>query len=476
MEVFANAKNRLSGNINDDINLLVVGPPRGGFTLLISVLNHLVQDGIIKIGRDLGQTLVNIFVPVLGEFVNRASSRFFGGKLGAQRYIYNGEFKLLVGGPKWLDTGNNDLVCIRKYIGIKDHGDFLMVTSHPKCVLDYYDVVHSHNPLPWTKDRYYCDYKKFASIRNPVGIINSSVFSINALTSEYIQRCTEHDAETIRRQLALYKLSDLKFFEGLVSWLKDYFDEFMRVKNDFCYLMRWEDLLTCPVKTIIDIAEAAGAEISNTYSRKLWAKLAYRNLTVHHKHNFRKGAGVVGDWKNYLTNTHLEILKNRGFSPFLKEFGYDEIWELDEAQYTPFQKAVQDYLDHGKVFSRENVDRNIFTFAYNKSNLAPSGTRSECFTSYPKRKNVEILRSTFRDEAMLQEFLDLMEDIVGVVNRFLYSILELSGADGETALDLLIQLSGKYRKRIEAELLSDEVGGLDSAFKRAEAIVRAQRL
>ena len=83
MEVFANAKNRLSGNINDDINLLVVGPPRGGFTLLISVLNHLVQDGIIKIGRDLGQTLVNIFVPVLGEFVNRASSRFFGGKLGA---------------------------------------------------------------------------------------------------------------------------------------------------------------------------------------------------------------------------------------------------------------------------------------------------------------------------------------------------------------------------------------------------------
>ncbi|MBW2021019.1 MAG: hypothetical protein JRI58_14010 [Deltaproteobacteria bacterium] len=123
--------------------------------LLISVLNHLVQDQIIKIKRNLCQNVINTFIPVLGDYLDRASTHFFEERLGHEDYIYNGEFKLLVGGPKWLDRENSEMVCIRKYVGIKDKGDFLLVISHPKCVLDYYDVVHSHNPRQWTNDPYY---------------------------------------------------------------------------------------------------------------------------------------------------------------------------------------------------------------------------------------------------------------------------------------------------------------------------------
>ncbi|MBW2075829.1 MAG: hypothetical protein JRI58_13985 [Deltaproteobacteria bacterium] len=177
-----------------------------------------------------------------------------------------------------------------------------------------------------------------------------------------------------------------------------------------------------------------------------------------------------------MTNTHLQIIKDLGFGPFLQEFGYEEIWELDESRYTPFQRRLKDYLDHGKVFPKEDIDENIFTFAYNKTNLKASGVAFQFFKSYPKRKDVEILRSTFRDETMVEEFLDMMEEKVGVVNSFLYNILEFTDIESHRAIDFLNGLRSSYWKRFEAELGREDMDRFDGAFKIADAIMREANL
>lgn len=51
-----------------------------------------------------------------------------------------------------------------------------------------------------------------ASVRNPIGIINSASFSLNAMGSEYIQRfMPNEDEETIRQRHGAYKLIDMDF-------------------------------------------------------------------------------------------------------------------------------------------------------------------------------------------------------------------------------------------------------------------------
>ena len=34
-----------------------------------------------------------------------------------------------------------------EYIGVKNKGDFTLITSHPIKVLDQYEIVHSHGPF-----------------------------------------------------------------------------------------------------------------------------------------------------------------------------------------------------------------------------------------------------------------------------------------------------------------------------------------
>ena len=106
--------------------------------------------------------------------------------------------------------------------GIKNLGDFTLITSHPLELLDQYDIVHSHGPFSnWIDQEPFNNYQRISSVRNPFGIINSAAHSINSLASEYIQReLSDKDAEQLRVNLAYNKLSDLKFFKALLKPLK----------------------------------------------------------------------------------------------------------------------------------------------------------------------------------------------------------------------------------------------------------------
>jgi hypothetical protein len=325
---------------------------------------------------------------------------------------------LLVGGPKWLNPKNPEMAHIRKYIGIKGISDFLAVLSIPKYAMDYDRVIHSHShPDRWLADSYYSAHIKFASIRNPLDVLNSSVFSLNALTGDYIDQNTNEDSNTIRERLGLYKYTDLNFIEGLINPLLDYLQVFVTVKDRY-FVMRWEDLITDGAKTIFAISQQARLPVAESVAENLWNEMKFRNQTLHHRHNFRKG--IIGDWKNHMVNEHLDIIKNHGIEEHMQELGYGKIQYLNENDYTPFQKKVAKYIHSGTVFD-EFDDPDLFMFAFNKSNFRSS---KYDFISYTNGGLVEIERSSIKDEVLLKGFLDAVELNLKPINESIKGIYQ----------------------------------------------------
>ena len=191
-----------------DFNPLVVGYPRTGFTLLISIIAEISNHTNCK---KQGYHALKKFCDTAGMQIAEHIEQVFQRRGITNDLLYNYNFKQMVGGPKWLKEGQSDTACFRKYIGVKGKGDFTLITSHPRQVMDYYEILHSHvAPSHWAAHPAYTEHQRFASIRHPAGTIASACFSLNALTSEYIQKfvAEEQDNDILRQKLALYKLSD----------------------------------------------------------------------------------------------------------------------------------------------------------------------------------------------------------------------------------------------------------------------------
>lgn len=398
---------------------LVIGSPRSGFALLGSVMSELLTMDPPR--RDLRQRLVAVTARQLQFSVSRAIEQAFESAGLADRLIFNANFRTICGGPKWVKPDTPSSACVRKYVGVRGMKDFTLVVSHPAEVLETDSVVHSHShPRLWTELPRYAGFVKLASVRNPIGIINSSLFSINALTSEYIQRYVpaEDDNDALRQRLALYKFTDLEFFSGIVRHYKAYFEEFLPVADRY-HVMRWEDLIERPEATISAIAAHCGLSVDAEHASQIWSRLDHVNLTGAHKHNFRRGKGIVGDWRNWITNRHLDIIHDHGLEATMHRFGYGRIEPLDETAYTPFQRQVADLLARGEIY-RGIPDPDLFGFAFNKSNLESSAFP---FKRYPWRTHTQVERSEFTDEGLVMAVWDAAEAATGELNAIFEAIL-----------------------------------------------------
>jgi len=443
---------------------LVVGAPRSGFALLASVLIHFVPLAPRK--SDPRQRVLNALMRNLGDHVSAAIVKAFASRGITGNLLYNANFRYVTGGPKWLKKGAPDTACFRKYIGVRGMGDFTLVTTHPRQLLDMDEIVHSHSdPGLWLNHPGYRDYVKYASVRNPIGVLNSAVFSLNALSSEYIQKFVppERDNHGLREPLALYKFTDLDFYEGLVRFLAPYLREFLQHRHGYT-VMRWEDLVTEPVPTIRRLAAAANLEVTEDLARRIWAKLDHVNLTQAHKHNYRPGAGIVGDWKSRVVNEHLEIARRHGLEEIAVELGYEPFGRLDESRYTPFQQCAADFIRRGEVY-REFFDPDLFTFAFNKSNLVSDKFP---FRRPGWREHTSIERSIFKDEALEHAIWDVAEEATRDLNEFLRDFL--SGACSAQA-DTLPHLQA-LRRRHEKGLGASDPVRFAEAFRAAEREAR----
>lgn len=399
---------------------LVVGAPRSGFTLLCSVLSHLHYLGKPKI--TLRQRLLNELVAAFGDHPAVAIEKAVHAAGAAEALVYSPAFRQLTGGPKWLKPDCPTTACFRKYIGLRGLGDFSLITSHPRQVLDQDDNVHSHvDPDRWLAEPAYADYQKFASVRSPVDLVNSSLLSINALTSEYLQRFaqTEGDDEGLRERLALFKFTNLDFFEGVARFYRRWYDVFLPVRSGYI-VMRWEDLITQPTKTIQTLAGALDLPVDAEHATQIWARLSHRNLSGVHRHNFRTGGGRIGDWRRWMTNRHLEILEGLGFDDVYQALGFEPPVRITPEEYTPFQQQVEKLIGQGAAFE-DYPDRDLFRFAFNKSNL---DSDKFSFKRYGWKQTTSIERADFDDEGLLMGCWDAAEAAVLRCNTVFQSVLE----------------------------------------------------
>jgi hypothetical protein len=409
---------------------LVVGAPRSGFSLLISVVNSLL-DRCKERPRRSPRDEVMRWVVELASFYTTQKYRAAFARLGITHdLVFNGEFHLLVGGPKWLDGKNPGRACFRKYFGVRGMGDFLLVTSHPREVLEYDAVVHSHTaPGTWLREEYYTPFQKFTSIRNPVGILNSACFSLNAMASQYIQMFLPTESEEhVRQRHGLYKLTDLEFFRGLARFLKGYLDDYLSCHGRYL-VMPWEDLITRPAKTICQIAGALELPCSEQQAQQMWGPMDHVNLLRFHRHNYRKGHGIVGDWKNSLVNEHLDVLREYGFDRYMEALGYPPMGTLDPRSYSPYQKLVAQFLRRGETY-RDVGDRDLFGFAFNKSNI--DATKFG-FKAFPQRKWTRVERSTLARDEVVEAVSDAAEECCEKINAVLEQVFSRPAEDSAEA-------------------------------------------
>lgn len=410
---------------------LVVGVPRSGFSLLISVLTECcMRTGVVptrrqRVLRAMERDLGGMIADRIDAALNKAGCR--------DRLVFNDNFRRLVGGPRWLDERNPGRVCFRKYIGVRGIGDFTLVTSHPAGVLEADQVVHSHSGASaWPALEPFARCERFASVRNPFGVLNSSVFSINALASEYIQKYLppSQDTDALRQRLAAYKLTDLKFFRSLVQHLKRELEAYLPERGQYAE-MQWEDLIHDPIPTIRRLSGVAGAPVDTSVAEAIWRDLAHRNLTGAHRHNYRQGYGKVGNWRSWLIEEHLQLIRDAGLAPTIEALGYSSEEHIDPAAHTAFQREVKDALDNGRVVD-DTADRDLFTFAFNKTNIdfAKFGFRMGEW-----RESTRMERSSMRDPTIEERVADAAEPACVALNRFLGDLLPVDlDSEGAAAL------------------------------------------
>lgn len=396
---------------------IVIGAPRTGFTLTIGVTNAILNQcpPPEPPPRELWREALKGMIDLSSRYLTQRYLETFARHGLDKDVVFNGEFHLLVGGPKWLEKDRPERASIRKYFGVKGQGDFLMNTSFPREVLEYNDVIHSHlDPPLWLQQKCYENHKMIASVRNPLGVINSACFSLNAMASEYVQKFNNDDLsqDFIRQRHGLYKLSDLNFVRGLGEFLKKYLEQFLSVRDEYTWI-KWEDLIREPGRTIQYISEQIDAPITLEQAEAIWEPMDHVNTLQYHKHNYRRGKGIVGDWKNSMVNEHFEVLKELCFDEYLRELDYPEIPRLKTQDYSPYQKLVASHIQRGDIY--HNVgDMDLFGFAFNKSNIDASKYN---FRSLPKRDWTHVERTTVKNHAVVEEVSDAAEDGCTKVNQ-----------------------------------------------------------
>jgi hypothetical protein len=335
----------------------VLGLPRTGFSLTISILNHLEQTQYID-------TENKLKIEAADQYWQSEINDMFEG----QPILFNPNFKFLLGGPIWNSDQKGTRAYFRKYIGFEGHGDITLIISLPLEVLKYYPVIHSHGPFSdWSVLNK--TNTLISTIRHPASILASSCLSLNALASEHLQKNYPEgfDTSEFRNDLAAYKLSDLKFFKALITPLKKGLIDYLNVRSQF-HEIRFEELITHPNEKILELSDLIGCQLDQVESIELWNMLKNRNLTGAHLHNYRERGGDDNLYQKVLTPEHLKVINDEGLGDVIKQCGYQTLNEEQLYQNSEIQLRLRESFDSGSI-DDAILDRELFGYAFNKSNL-----------------------------------------------------------------------------------------------------------
>ena len=385
--------------------LSVLGFPRTGFTLLISIIIELRNLHSIQTKKQ----IIADRLQRMEHFQNTVPKKietFLGENKLSKALIFNANFHHPLGGPNWIDEDRKTL-CVRKYVGVKGLGDATFIISLPLEFILHHEIPHSHGPLkPWKEQ--YPEATVFHSVRAAAGTINSAVHSINALTSEYLQRwyanIDEYEEDLIRKGLALAKLSDLNFFQAMVEPMRKSYAELANNKDNV-KLFHWENILSSPTQTILRISQELNLNTSYDDAEAIWAKIGFKNLTQSHKHNYRSlGKKLTGHYSS-LVNEHIEILRNNDFLALSKQLQLEPPSFIDERNYTDFQKILGSNIKKGNVIHYAK-DVELYWLSFQKTNI--DFTKFD-FRVFGWRKHTKLERTNINDEQITNRLWDIFE-------------------------------------------------------------------
>jgi len=381
----------------------VLGFPRTGFTLLISIITelNLIAHHFDKPNKN--DEISDRFKYFSNSVPDEIESTLRNYGIDNE-IIFNKNFHHPLGGPNWIDEEKNTL-CIRKYIGIKGLGDLTVIISLPLDYIYYHSIPHSHGPIsPWIND----NNQIFHSIRSPAGTINSAVHSINALTSEYIQRWRPNlsliEEESIRSNLALTKLSDLNFFEAMVKPMQSSFRELANLSSQV-QLYKWEDIIANPVQTILRISDELGFKTTVNQAAQIWSKIGHRNLTQNHQHNHRNfGSKLTGHYSS-LINEHIEMLRSYDFTQLARELGVEPPSYIDPKCYNDFQKSLSLSIASDEKL-KYTEDEELYWLSFQKSNI--DFTKFD-FKVFDWKVHSKLERTNIQDDMLTHQIWDVFE-------------------------------------------------------------------
>ena len=183
-----------------------------------------------------------------------------------------------------------------------------------------------------------------------------------------------------------------------------------------------------------------GLPVTVRQGTNIWRPMDHVNTLQHHKHNFRKGKGIVGDWKNSLVNEHFEILRDMGYNDCLNALGYPSIPDVNPNDYSPYQKLVACHIQRGDIY--QNVgDMDLFGFAFNKSNIDASKFN---FKSLPKRQWSHVERTTVKNDAVVEAVADAAEEGCGAVNTIFKKWIDAKSSNPADNQRLLSELKQSF--------------------------------
>ena len=310
-------------------NPLVVGAPRSGFSLLISIINTLLQRHSKPSRAPDLQPLLTRVVDLASFYLTQRYKQAFAQFGIVQDLIFNGEFHLVTGGPKWLDKSEPQPRVLPQIFWRWGHGGFPVS-----------DLPSPRNP----RIRRRASLTHVASVvaravslrRVPEIHVGSQSDRHHQLSVFFLKRDGQRAYPKIHaaRERGLHQTAhgsvqtlNLDVFRGLIQFLKNYLDEYLTVADRY-FVMRWEDLIDRPVETNQKVASALKIPCSEKEAEAIWRPMDHVNLLRFHKHNYRSGKGIVGDWKNSLLNEHMELFREFGFDHYLAELGYPAIPDL----------------------------------------------------------------------------------------------------------------------------------------------------
>ena len=350
----------------------VLGIPRSGFSLLISALDHLIpwkweqREQLSSLNSILGKKLFENFFFSLSK---------------TPRKIWSGEFDSLTGGPKIFD---DKFLRVRKYLGFIDKGDIVFEILLNKKLVFLNHLFHSH----YFNNNEYSDQPTLISNRNPCGIFESAIHSLNAMTSEYIQieypNFSSEEIENIRNEIALYKFSRKDVVKALMNFqvneTKKMITYLKNTKNNAVF--QWEDLILSESNSFQKIHEFLkkyDIEVRNlSESKEIFYQNINKNLLKFHKHNYRVGHAIRDGWvfglpyslSNIITDSIKKIDENKiVFQDYKK---HSENLDINKHVLHKHGKSVEKILKESNIYESVFLDKNIKEFSMNKSNLNAS--------------------------------------------------------------------------------------------------------